>query len=66
MSLYANDVMLYWIIRLQVDFLALQIDIDMQFMWVDWWKLLDFQCSEVKVHGDLKKTGANPALKICL
>ena len=30
MSLYADDVMLYQIILSQVDFLALQIDIDIQ------------------------------------
>ena len=35
MSLYADDVMLYRIVQLQVDFLALQIDIDSLYEWTD-------------------------------
>ena len=35
MSLYADDVMLYRLIRSQIDFLALQVDVDSLCIWTD-------------------------------
>ena len=50
-SLYEYDVMLYHIIRSQVDFVALQIDVDASCVWTD----DERQCYKMHVNGNLKK-----------
>ena len=53
LSLYADDVMLYCFIRSQIDFLALQVDVDSLSVWTDD-NHLNFN-TEMQIHGHFKK-----------